>query len=49
MLGVMAHIELGNDYPGIRALLVYRPETAEPLAAFMETLMRGDTANNCIT
>jgi uncharacterized peroxidase-related enzyme len=39
----MAHIELGNDHPGIRALLAYRPETAEPLTAFMEILMRGDS------
>jgi uncharacterized peroxidase-related enzyme len=38
----MAHIELGNDNPGIRALLTYRPETAEPLSQLAEVLLRGD-------
>jgi uncharacterized peroxidase-related enzyme len=39
----MAHIELGNDYPGIRALLAYRPETAGPIAGLIEILLRGDS------
>ena len=38
----MAHIELGNDIPGIRGLLVYRPETAGPLMELAEVLLRGD-------
>jgi uncharacterized peroxidase-related enzyme len=38
----MAHIDLGNDLPGIRGLLAYRPEMAEPLAHFTEVLLRGD-------
>ena len=38
----MAHIELGNDLPGIRGLLAYRPETAGPLGELAEVLLRGD-------
>ena len=38
----MAHIELGNDIPGIRGLLAYRPETAGPLMELAEVLLRGD-------
>jgi uncharacterized peroxidase-related enzyme len=38
----VAHIELGNDIPGIRGLLVYRPETARPLGELAEVLLRGD-------
>lgn len=38
----MAHIELGNDGPGIRGLLAYRPETAGPLTELCEVLLRGD-------
>ena len=38
----MAHIDLGNDNPGIRALLAYRPETAVPLSQLAEVLLRGD-------
>ena len=38
----MAHIDLGNDNPGIRALLAYRPETAGPLSQLAEVLLRGD-------
>lgn len=38
----MAHIELGNDMPGIRGLLAYRPETAQPLMLLAEVLLRGD-------
>src|SRR5580698_9129024 len=36
----MAHIELNNDFPGIRGLMAFRPETAEPLAALAEVLLR---------
>jgi len=38
----VAHIELGNDLPGIRGLLAYRPETAVPLGELAEVLLRGD-------
>ena len=39
----MAHIELGNDIPGIGGLLEYRPETARPLGELAEVLLRGDS------
>ena len=35
----MPHINLSNDYPGIRSLFVYRPETAAPLNALVQTLL----------
>jgi uncharacterized peroxidase-related enzyme len=39
----MAYIELGNEIPGIRGLLAYRPETAGPLMELAEVLLRGDS------
>jgi uncharacterized peroxidase-related enzyme len=40
----MAHIKLNNEeLPGIRGLLDFRPETAKPLLALAETLLRGDS------
>ena len=36
----MAHIELGNDAPGIRGLMEYRPETAKALNELAEVLLR---------
>src|SRR3974390_1250088 len=38
----MPHMKLGNDKPGIRALLTYRPETAGTLSQLAEVLLRGD-------
>lgn len=38
----MAHIELGNELPGIRGLLAYRPETAVLLTGLCEVLLRGE-------
>lgn len=38
----MAHINLNNDLPGIRGLMAYRPETATPLNALAEILLRND-------
>ncbi|GAA2848995.1 carboxymuconolactone decarboxylase [Actinoplanes cyaneus] len=43
-LDAMAYIDLGVDeraLPGIQGLLKYRPETAAPLMALAETLLRG--------
>lgn len=40
----MAHIDLGPDearFPGITGLLRYRPETAKPLTALTNVLLRG--------
>ena len=41
----MTHIELGNEIPGIRGLLTYRPETAGPLMELAEALLRGVTVS----
>ncbi|MCO5947505.1 carboxymuconolactone decarboxylase family protein [Mucilaginibacter flavidus] len=43
----MAHIKLDNELPGIRGLMAYRPEMAEPLNALAEVLLRDD--NNTLT
>jgi len=43
----MAHIEFNNNLPGIRGPMAYRPETAEPLNALAEVLLRDD--NNTLT
>jgi uncharacterized peroxidase-related enzyme len=37
----MPHIELDNEAPGIGGLFRYRPETAGPLSALAEVLLRG--------
>jgi uncharacterized peroxidase-related enzyme len=37
----MAHIQLRDDLPGIRGLMVFRPETAEPLNQLADLLLRG--------
>lgn len=43
----MAHINLGNEEPGIRGLMVYSSETAKPLNQLAEILLRDD--NNSLT
>ncbi|HEX5026120.1 MAG TPA: carboxymuconolactone decarboxylase family protein [Agriterribacter sp.] len=43
----MPHIELHNELPGIRGLMAYRPETARPLNALAEVLLRDD--NNTLS
>lgn len=43
----MAHIDLGNDLPGIRGPMAYRPETARPLNELAEALLRDD--NNSLS
>jgi uncharacterized peroxidase-related enzyme len=37
----MPHIDLPAGVPGIRSALQFRPETAKPLLALAETLLRG--------
>jgi uncharacterized peroxidase-related enzyme len=37
----MPHIELSSDLPGIRGAMAFRPETARPLNALVEVLLRG--------
>jgi uncharacterized peroxidase-related enzyme len=39
----MAHIDLGNEIPGIRGLFEYRPETGAVLSDLGEVLLRGDS------
>lgn len=39
----MAHIDLGNELPGIRGLFAYRPETGAVLSDLGELLLRGDS------
>ena len=36
----MAHINLGNDYPGMRGLLAYNPEFAQPFSEMCEVIMQ---------
>jgi uncharacterized peroxidase-related enzyme len=37
----VAHIDLGNDLPGISGLMSYRPETGHALSGLAEVLLRG--------
>jgi uncharacterized peroxidase-related enzyme len=43
----MAHINLGNELPGIRGPMAFRPETAKPLNELAEILLRDD--NNTLS
>ena len=43
----MAHIDLGNDLPGIRGPMAYSPATAKPLNELAEILLRDD--NNTLS
>lgn len=38
----MPHITFNNNLPGIRSAMAYRPETAAPLSALAEILLRDD-------
>jgi uncharacterized peroxidase-related enzyme len=40
----MAHIPLSEGLPGISGLLAFRPETAKPLRALAEVLLRGPSS-----
>lgn len=40
----MAHIDLQNDFPGIRGPMAFRPETAKPLNDLAEVLLRSDNS-----
>lgn len=43
----MAYINLGNELPGIRGPMAFRPETAKPLNELAEVLLRDD--NNTLS
>lgn len=36
----MPHIDINNNLPGIRGLMAFRPETAEPMSALANVLLR---------
>src|SRR6188472_2193398 len=38
----MPHIKVDENLPGIRALMAFRPETAEPLSALANVLLRDE-------
>ncbi len=38
----MAHIDLKNDFPGMRGALAYSPETAAPMGELAEILLRSN-------
>ena len=38
----MPHIDVHNDLPGIRGLMAFRPEAAEPMGALANILLRDD-------
>lgn len=40
----MAHITLNNDFPGIRGLMAYRPDCAQPLNELAEQLLCADNS-----
>ncbi len=40
----MAHISLPKGVPGIRGLMVFRPETAKPLCELVDVLLRGPSS-----
>ncbi|MFT3681893.1 MAG: carboxymuconolactone decarboxylase family protein [Ferruginibacter sp.] len=43
----MPHIDLQNDYPGIRGPMAFSPQTAKPLNELAEVLLRND--NNTLS
>lgn len=38
----MPHIDLKNDFPGMRSVLAYSPQTAEPMGVLAEILLRSN-------
>jgi uncharacterized peroxidase-related enzyme len=39
----MAHIKVAEDVPGIRSLVLFRPETGKPLYELAQVLLRGES------
>src|ERR1700749_4931713 len=39
----MAHIKVPEGVPGIRSLVMFRPETGKPLYALAQILLRGES------
>ncbi len=45
----MPHITLNNDAPGIRSLVLYRPDTGEHLYELAQTLLRAGSPDSTLT
>lgn len=45
----MAHIQLNNDAPGIRSLVLYRPDTGKPLYELAQALLRAGSPDSTLT
>jgi hypothetical protein len=39
----MAHIQVPEGIPGIRSLVMFRPETGKPLYELAQVLLRGES------
>ena len=45
----MPHITLPDNVPGIRSLVLYRPDTGEPLYELAQTLLRAGSPDSTLT
>ncbi|GAB3809790.1 carboxymuconolactone decarboxylase family protein [Spirosoma humi] len=45
----MAHIQLNNDAPGIRSLVIYRPDTGKPLYELAQALLRAGSPDSTLS
>lgn len=45
----MPHIQLNNDAPGIRSLVLYRPETGKPLYELAQALLRAGSPDSTLS
>lgn len=45
----MPHIQLNNDAPGIRSLVIYRPDTGKPLYELAQALLRAGSPDSTLT
>jgi uncharacterized peroxidase-related enzyme len=44
----MPHIQLNNDAPGIRSLVMYRPDTGKPLYELAQALLRAGSPDSTL-
>ncbi|MBD2704526.1 carboxymuconolactone decarboxylase [Spirosoma sp. BT702] len=45
----MPHIQLNNDAPGIRSLVIYRPDTGKPLYELAQALLRAGSPDSTLS
>jgi uncharacterized peroxidase-related enzyme len=45
----MPHIQLNNDAPGIRSLVLYRPDTGKPLYELAQALLRAGSPDSTLS